>query len=27
LYNDRDFLSKTVTEYISKEGDIVRHEN
>jgi len=27
LYNDRNFLSKTVTEYISKEGDIVKHNN
>ena len=27
LYTDRNFLSKTVTELISKEGDVVKHEN
>ena len=27
LYTDRNFLSKTVTEYISKEGDVVKHNN
>ena len=27
LYNDRSFLSKTVTELISKEGDVVKHEH
>ena len=27
LYTDRAYLSKTITEFISKEGDIVRHEN
>ena len=27
LYLDRNYLSRTVTELISKEGDIVKHEN
>lgn len=27
LYNDRNYLSKTVTELISKEGEVVKHEN
>ncbi|MCR5206558.1 MAG: HD domain-containing protein [Lachnospiraceae bacterium] len=26
LYTDRSFLSKTVTELISKEGDVVKHD-
>ena len=27
LYTDKKYLSKTVTELISKEGEIVKHEN